>query len=85
MSESRIIICPDCKGSGKSECNELDDPHHNDYWEWDEICTECGGEGRIMQTVNITTRKLTKKELALRPQAEECKKAIADRKRRGLL
>jgi DnaJ-class molecular chaperone len=65
MSE-KIIICPDCKGSGKYVCSKRIDDHKRWDIEWDEVCKECGGTGRLVETIKTTYRKLTPEELSLR-------------------
>lgn len=66
-----ITICKNCKGSGKVEKKELKDYHHRFWDEWDEVCNDCGGLGRVMQTITISTRKLSKKELKLVPKPKD--------------
>ena len=68
---SKIIICHDCNGSGKNECNELADYHHNVYNYWDIKCETCDGHGRLLETTLVSTRKLTNEDFALRPKSED--------------
>jgi DnaJ-class molecular chaperone len=71
MTKKEIIICHGCKGSGKVDKRELEDYHHNTYYEWDEVCPDCNGFGRVMQTIVTYTRKLTKTELKLVPKPKD--------------
>ena len=64
----KIIICQECKGSGKREKKECTDYHHNDYDVWDEPCDNCDGSGRMVEQILI--RRLKKSELELRPKKE---------------
>jgi len=45
-----IVICTHCGGSGTSEHNELTDYHRNDYDYWNEFCSACDGQGRLVKT-----------------------------------
>lgn len=62
--EKEIVICNVCNGSGKRECRELTDYHHQDYDVWDEKCGWCNGTGRLVKETHF--RKLNKEELELR-------------------
>lgn len=62
--DTEIVICKECKGTGKQEKSELMDPHHRDYDVWDEVCPFCNGFGRVRKI--ITYKKLNEKELAIR-------------------
>ena len=66
MRSSKIIICDVCKGSGKLEQSEIEDYHHNDYIFWDEKCLSCNGYGRLIETTEVTTRKMTNEDFKLR-------------------
>ena len=70
-TDKAYIICEVCKGSGKIKQSECVDFHHNDYIYWDEKCVWCDGYGRLHQTTEVTTRKLTKKDVELREKKEE--------------
>ena len=71
MTDISIVICDQCKGSGKRECSERYDYHHRYDWEWDEPCSRCGGLGRLKKIVETTYEKLTEEDLKLRPKPEE--------------
>ncbi len=60
-----IIICDRCKGLGKVKKSELVDYHHNEYDEWEEVCTYCNGTGRLKKITEIAILKLVNKDLAL--------------------
>lgn len=69
--EEEIITCPECKGFGKREKEEIVNHHNNIIDCWDEECKNCDNRGRVvLETIKII-RKLTDKELALRPKPKE--------------
>jgi hypothetical protein len=66
IQTEKYIICPICKGSGHVQCSEIEDYHHNTYEYWDLECSNCDGQGRLVETTLIYTRKLTKEDLKIR-------------------
>jgi hypothetical protein len=48
-SSSKIIVCDYCSGTGIVKRSELTDYHRNDYSYWNELCTRCDGDGRLVQ------------------------------------
>lgn len=67
-TDKEIIVCDSCKGSGKVEQSERYDYHHRYDWVWDEICSKCGGYGRVLKVVMTSFEKLTEENLTLRPK-----------------
>lgn len=65
-----LILCVECKGTGKKELSERYDYHHGYDWVWDKICSNCGGPGRMIKVTEITYEKLTKEDLNLREKPE---------------
>ena len=53
ISDTKIIMCETCTGSGVVHQRELEDPHRGEYKEWNEICTRCLGSGRLIKTTSI--------------------------------
>jgi hypothetical protein len=70
MIIKKIVLCETCKGSGKIERQKIEDYHHNDYYIWDEVCGSCDGFGRVLRIIEISTLKLTLKDLSLIPKPE---------------
>lgn len=70
--EERIVICNECKGTGKKTITYCTNYHHGYYENWDEPCKSCDGAGRMVE--QITIRKLTKKELKINER--ECIKVF---------
>lgn len=56
FTHKAIIACERCGGSGIRKCKELTDYHRGDYDCWNEYCSFCGGEGRVIQ--NTYTARL---------------------------
>jgi hypothetical protein len=48
-SSSKIIPCMTCKGTGVVEQTECTSYHNSDYDYWNELCTRCDGDGRLVQ------------------------------------
>ena len=55
-TNTKIIICDMCKGSGVTHYSELEDYHRSEYKDHDLICTNCLGQGRLEE---VTTVKIT--------------------------
>jgi hypothetical protein len=45
-----IISCSHCQGKGISERDALTDYHRDEYVYWNEFCSACDGEGRLIKT-----------------------------------
>jgi DnaJ-class molecular chaperone len=70
-SESTIVICDSCKGSGKKQLSERYDHHHKYDWVWETVCPSCGGHGRLWKVVGTSYRQLSEEDLKLIPKPEE--------------
>ena len=51
-SISKIVACSVCNSSGIVSREELVDYHKGDYDVWNELCSGCDGEGRIIETTH---------------------------------
>lgn len=65
-TESKIILCLGCGGTGKIEQSELEDYHNNISNYWDEECPSCDGFGRLIEETMVEVKKLKEKDLKLR-------------------
>ena len=52
LTKKRIIPCMTCEGTGIRECSELTDYHRGDYDYWNEFCSFCKGDGRVVEVVH---------------------------------
>ena len=55
----QIVACPICSGSGVYSCSTLVDYHNRDYEYWNELCSACDGEGRILKFTHTVSFELT--------------------------
>ncbi len=46
---SKIVPCMTCKGTGVVERSECTSYHNSEYEYWNELCTRCDGDGRLVQ------------------------------------
>ena len=42
-----IVVCDKCDGTGVKDHKKLVDPHKGEYDEWNTICPNCKGSGRL--------------------------------------
>ena len=49
LTQRGIVMCTRCKGTGILERSELTDYHRGDYDYWNEFCSFCKGEGRVVE------------------------------------
>lgn len=49
ITHKRIVACKACESTGIRQCSELTDYHRGDYDYWNEFCSHCGGEGRVVE------------------------------------
>jgi len=54
-TETEILICHACEGSGVVQMEEIEDHHNGVYRFWNEICSTCNGSGRRIKIVTIET------------------------------
>lgn len=47
LATEKIIVC---SGEGIRACTELTDYHRYEYAYWNELCSFCLGEGRVVET-----------------------------------
>ena len=52
LTQRGIVMCTRCKGTGIRECSELTDYHRGDYDYWNEFCSFCKGDGRVVEVVH---------------------------------
>lgn len=50
----KIVCCSVCDGSGIRVCSELTDYHKGEYDNWNELCSFCGGDGRVLELKHYT-------------------------------
>jgi DnaJ-class molecular chaperone len=55
-TNTKIIICEKCRGTGVVHKSELEDYHRGEYREWDEICPTCHGAGRLEELTTVTIK-----------------------------
>jgi DnaJ-class molecular chaperone len=48
--EIKLIICPNCNGTGVVLC--VDDPWSKDSWTYYADCKTCGGTGKVLSKEN---------------------------------
>jgi hypothetical protein len=45
-----IVVCSHCQGKGISERDAMTDYRRDEYVYWNEYCSACDGEGRLIKT-----------------------------------
>jgi RecJ-like exonuclease len=58
---TEIECCPVCEGRGIISKDKLVSYHNSDYDYWNELCPECGGEGRVVE-YSLKSRIIVKNE-----------------------
>lgn len=49
LTHKRIVACSACDATGVSQHSELVDYHRGEYDSWLQLCSACGGEGRLLR------------------------------------
>lgn len=55
---NRIVACTVCKSTGTRQCSEVTNYHRNEYDDWLDLCSTCGGDGRLVMVVCETQIEL---------------------------
>jgi len=54
-TSQNVILCDTCSGYGTQSHSELSDPHRGEYKEWNTVCRDCNGTGRLLKVVTTVT------------------------------
>lgn len=57
-TSAEIVLCPVCNGRGYTEARELDDYHHNTFFEWKAECSRCWGAGRLIKRTAVSFEQI---------------------------
>lgn len=58
LTSKQIVACTICDSTGIKSRSELTDYHRGDYDYWNEFCSFCEGEGRVLELTHHSRVKL---------------------------
>ena len=64
MTQTSIIICGTCEGTGYTEKHEMTDYHRREYDIIKTKCRTCGGSGRLRKVVRTEVTAFVPEEVA---------------------